>query len=185
MSSDGMLAWAVVLATFMGPILAVFVTRWVDDRRLKQSRKLETFRILIRTRRAQLSHDFVAALNMVEIDFFNAPKVLSTHAELMRHLSASADEKWLDKTPRLVARLLYAMGQNVGYTMEQLDILEGGYIPQAMVDEETEQQRLRESLIQVLAGGKPLPVAIQLVSQTQSAAQQQGNMVLHNVPPPG
>ncbi|NTD93849.1 hypothetical protein G6M23_21190 [Agrobacterium tumefaciens] len=185
MSGDAMLAWSVVLATFLGPILAVFVTRWVDDRRLKQSRKLETFRVLIRTRRTQLSYDFVAALNMVEIDFFNAPKVLTTHAELMRHLGAKTDDSWLDRTQRLVARLLYAMGQDVGYTMEQLDILEGGYIPQAMVDDETEQQRLRRSLLALLSGAHPLPVTIQQPGQNQAAKAQQASVMLHDVPPPG
>lgn len=184
MSGDVMLAWSVVLATFAGPILAVFVTRWVDDRRSKQARKLDTFRVLIRTRRTQLNPDFVTALNMVEIDYYDAPKVLSIHTELMRHLnSRAADDGWLDRTQRLVARLLNAMGQNVGYSLEQLDILEGGYIPQAMVDDETEQQRLRKALLAVLDGKRQLPVTLQAPAQANSQAVPQP-IQLHDVPPP-
>ncbi|WFS00171.1 DUF6680 family protein [Rhizobium tumorigenes] len=156
-----MLAWSVVLATFLGPILAVFVTRWVDDRRSKTTRKLDTFRVLIRTRRSQLSPDFVAALNMVEIDYHNAPKVQIIYADLMRQLNTKPTEaNWHERTERLVARLINAMGQNVGYSMEQLDILEGGYIPQGMVDEEQLQHLLRRSLLNIFNGGQPLPVTI-------------------------
>ncbi len=173
-----MLGWAVVFATFAGPISAVFVTRWVDELRSKRSRKLDTFRVLIRTRRTQLNPEFVAALNMVEIDFFNAPKVLAVHLELMRHLNSSiADASWYERTQRLVARLLYAMGQNVGYAMEQLDILDGGYIPKAMVDDEIEQNLLRRSLLLMLDGKKPLPVAV--VTEWSGSSGR-----LHDVPPP-
>lgn len=184
MSGEAMLAWAIVLATFAGPILAVFVTRWVDDRRSKVARKLETFRVLIRTRRAQLSPDFVTALNMVEIDFYDAPKVLTIHTELIRHLSTRpTDDSWGERIQRLVARLLNAMGQNVGYSLEQLDILEGGYIPQAMVDDEAEQQRLRRALLAVLDGQKQLPVTLQALAQGV-AMQDSQQPKLHDVPPP-
>lgn len=183
MNDQTFLAWAVVLATFAGPILAVFVTRWVDELRSKQARKLDTFRVLIRTRRTQLSPDFVAALNMVEIDFFDAPKVLQMHSELMKHFNTRpADDAWLERTQRLVARLLYAMGQSVGYSMEQLDILEGGYIPQAMVQDEAEQHQLRRSLLAVLDGQKAFPVTMQPPALAPSVVQAP---LLHDVPPPG
>ncbi|WP_064693436.1 DUF6680 family protein [Rhizobium aegyptiacum] len=184
MSEDNMIAWAVVLATFMGPILAVFVTRSIDELRNKKARKLDTFRTLIRTRRTQLSPEFVAALNMVEIDFFNAPKVLSAYSELMKHFNigaGNADEAWHDRVQRLVARLLYAMGQDVGYSMEQLDILEGGYVPQAMIDNEAEQQVLRRSLLAVLHGTRPFPVTIQGPGQ-QTPTPTSG--LIHDVPAP-
>lgn len=182
MTSESMLAWAVVFATFAGPILAVFVTRWVDDHRSKQARKLDTFRVLIRTRRTQLSQDFVTALNMVEIDYYDAPKVINIHSELMRHLNSRAlDDGWLDRTQRLVARLLNAMGQNVGYSLEQLDILEGGYLPQALVDVEAEQQQVRKSLL-AMFNGKPLPVSFQVPPRQMPQPPQYP--LIHDVPPP-
>jgi hypothetical protein len=126
---------------------------------------------------------------MVEIDYYDAPKVIAIHGDLLRHLNTKAsDEVWVDRAQRLVARLLNAMGQNVGYSMEQLDILEGGYLPQGLADEHAEQQFLRKSLLNVLNGFQPLPVSIQTLSQSAksdvspSAPLQVGK--LHDVPPP-
>ncbi len=186
MDSETLLAWSVVLATFAGPILAVFVTRSVDDLRSKKAKKLDIFRVLIRTRRTQLNPDFVAALNMVEIDFYKAPKVLAVHAELMRHLATGpVNIAWVDRTNRLVARLLTSMGQNLGYAMEQLDILEGGYIPQAMVDDEDEQQKLRRALLKVFDGERAIPVT--LSTSVQNLGQVNPSSIdplMHDVPPP-
>jgi hypothetical protein len=176
MNDQTMLGWAVVLATFVGPIVAVFITRGIDELRARRARKLDTFRTMLRNRRSQLSADFVSGLNMVEVDFYNAPKVLAIHAELMKHFNTrTADQFTYERSQRLVARLLYVMGQNLGYSMEQLDILEGGYVPQSMVDEQTEQALLRRSLLTVLTGQRPLPVTLQAPT-SQNA--------IHDVPPP-
>jgi len=42
-------AWAIVLATIVGPIAAVSITVWRDNRRQKRERKLNIFRTLMAT----------------------------------------------------------------------------------------------------------------------------------------
>jgi hypothetical protein len=46
---------AVVIATLSGPVLAVLVTRFIDARRDRKTRQTDLFRILMRSRRANLS----------------------------------------------------------------------------------------------------------------------------------
>ncbi len=51
------------------------------------------------------------------------------------------------------------MARELGYELPQLDVLEGGYYPQGLVDIETEQQAVRRALIEVLSGRRPLGVS--------------------------
>jgi len=67
---DLALGIAVVIATLAGPVLAVIVTRIVDDGRLRRTRQMEVFRTLMASRRTPLSIDRVKALNLVEIEFY-------------------------------------------------------------------------------------------------------------------
>lgn len=162
MRADHWLALAIVAATLLGPIFAVLVTRTVDKRRQSRDRRLEVFRTLMRQRRNLLAHDYVAALNMVEIEFAGVEPVLRAYKALFDHYQTRAQGlAWEDQLRRLTARLLYSMGKNLGYSMEQLDILEGGYAPQAHGDLEAEQTALRHALLDVLRGARPLPVFFQ------------------------
>jgi hypothetical protein len=52
------------------------------------------------------------------------------------------------------------MGKSLGYKMEQLDVLEGGYIPQAFGDMEEEQAHIRKLFAEVAKGTKALPIVI-------------------------
>ena len=44
---------ATIVAVILGPILAVCVTRYIDESRLKQTRRMDVFRTLMRTRRIE------------------------------------------------------------------------------------------------------------------------------------
>jgi hypothetical protein len=60
-----------VLAIVIGPIAAVAITRWLNDRRDQRNRRMDIFRTLMRTRRSPMSPDHVGALNLIEIEFSN------------------------------------------------------------------------------------------------------------------
>jgi hypothetical protein len=55
--------WAVVLATFLGPIAALLITFVRDSRTQKYNRRLHVFRTLMATRKIAISPDHVNALN--------------------------------------------------------------------------------------------------------------------------
>ena len=158
---DLYLGIAVVIATLLGPVLAVWVTRRIDDQRQHKSRQLEVFRALMRSRRSALSADYVTALNTVEVEFAGIASVENAQRELFRHLNLTPQPAdWLDRLRRLQTRLLYAMATHLGYKMEQLDVLEGGYLPQAWGTAEEEQTALRRALLELLAANRPLHVQI-------------------------
>jgi len=158
---DTTLGVAIVIATFAGPICAVIVTRWVDNKRALRNRQLEVFRALMRTRKNAIQPDHVNALNLVEIEFHNAETVLSAYRDLMRHINsggAGTDPQWTDKHRSFLTKLLSAMAANLGYKIEQLDVFEGGYYPSGWGTESEQQLAIRLGLLELLSGKRSLPV---------------------------
>lgn len=158
---DLALGISVVIATLTGPMLAVWVTRCVDNRRQTHARRLEIFRSLMGTRRALLAPDKVKALNMVEIDFYGITTVEGAHREVMAHINTPQPlpAGWDDRHRKLLTKLPSEMAKVLGYQLQQLDVLEGGYYPQGFADIELEQQSVRRALIQILSGNRPLLVS--------------------------
>jgi hypothetical protein len=167
---DLYLGIAVVLATLIGPVLAVLVTRVIDDRRSRAQRQMDVFRALVRSRRWALSQDHVNALNTVEVEFAGVKAVESAYGDLLQHLNLQTPQspEWMDKWRRLQTRLLYAIAVHLGYKMEQLDVLEGGYIPSLWGTLEEQQRALLQAMNDLLSGNRALPV--QVVEQPPSSS---------------
>jgi hypothetical protein len=156
---DLYLGVAVVIATLLGPILAVFVTRYVDKRRERTTRQYETFRALMRSRRANLSPEYVSALNTVEIEFAGIKSVEDAQRLLFQHLNLRPQPgDWGDRLHRLQTRLLYAIAKQLGFEVEQLDVLEGGYVPQGWGTTEEQNTEVRNNVLEVLRGRRALKI---------------------------
>jgi hypothetical protein len=158
---DLALGIAVVIATFAGPVFAVLITRHIDNARQVRDRRLNVFRTLMATRRTFLSPEKVIALNMVEIEFYGIRAVQDVHRDVMAHINAPRPlpQDWEDRHRTLLTRLLSEIAKVLGYQLQQLDVLEGGYYPQGLADIEVEQQAVRRALIEVLSGRRPLGVS--------------------------
>jgi hypothetical protein len=158
---DLVLGIAVVIATFAGPVFAVIMTRHIDNVRREKERRLNVFRTLMATRRALVSPEKVTALNMVEIEFYGIESVQVAHQEVMAHINTDPPlpHGWAERHRTLLTRLLSEMAKVLGYQLQQLDVLEGGYYPQAFADVEIEQQAVRRALIEVLSGRRPLGIS--------------------------
>lgn len=155
-----------IIAILAGPVLAVRVTRYLDDRKLKQERRMDVFRTLMRTRRVTLSPDHVGALNLVEIEFQDEKDVISA----WRAYFGDLGEKWPsnltleelqgreEARSALLTRLLHAMAKALNFEMEQLDIFQGGYAPKGWYDDEQVLRDLRHHLLQIVSGQRAFPV---------------------------
>ena len=82
--------WAVVLATIMGPLAAVLITRSNDYRREKRNRLLYVYRVLMASRRTNLSEEHVAAINLVEVEFHGVTSVIEAWSAYITHLNSTA-----------------------------------------------------------------------------------------------
>lgn len=149
-----------ILAILVGPVIAVHITRKNDERRAERARKLDIFRTLMRTRRMPVHVDHVGALNLVEIEFIDHDRVIAAWKAYLNNLSEvlpPIEEKVkhdaaLKRRDSLLTKLIYEIAQTLNIKVEQLDILEGNYIPQGWLDDDWEQRLVRRHLITVLSG---------------------------------
>lgn len=151
---------ATIIAVVVGPLLAVWVTRVNDDSRAEKSRKLDIFRTLMRTRKMPVHFDHVGALNLVEVEFISQEKVITAWKAYLAILSESLPpieqkDKYdtaIKRRDASLTKLIYEIAQVLKIKVEQLDILEGNYIPQGWLDDDWEQRLTRRHLISVLSG---------------------------------
>ena len=73
----------------------------------------------------------------------------------------------------LLADLLYQIAKDLGIQIQQLDILEGGYSPQAQATLELQQHAARDLLVQLYLGERALPVEVRQAPNPESARDDQ------------
>lgn len=155
---------ATIVAVILGPILAVCVTRYIDESRLKQTRRMDVFRTLMRTRRMRLNPDHVGALNLVEIEFYGENAVIESWKAYWTHLrqalpvDPNQQQQFLRDQEGLLTKLLHAIAKTLEFNIEQLEIFEGGYVPQGWVDDDQSVRVMRALILEILNGRRGLPI---------------------------
>ncbi len=166
MSGEFWLGIGTIVATFLGPVLAVIVTREVDRRRDVSRRRLELFRLLMRSRRTPLSVDFVTGLNLIEVEFYGQKAVLDAWRALWDDLndsrasSAEEDRRIAQRREYLRAILLSQMAKTLGLSIPDLEIFKGGYNPEGHAVIEAEQSINRRFFADIAKGVRTFPVSI-------------------------
>jgi hypothetical protein len=61
--------WLMIAAVFLGPIIAVRLTRYLDNQKEIKGRKLDIFKTLMATRAYTVSWQHVEALNRIDLEF--------------------------------------------------------------------------------------------------------------------
>lgn len=125
------------------------------------------------SRAAGLNAETIQSLNLIEIDFHDKPKVVSAWKDYFQHLClvGPADEnqaqRFAEKRQRLNVALLDAIAKAVGYKIEQLSILEGGYYPNLAARTEADQHAIREMFAAIAQGRRALPISVVAVPQPE------------------
>jgi hypothetical protein len=103
--------WINIVAILVAPLVAVQVSLWLERRKERRRRQLETFRTLMATRASGLAPDHVKALNMIDVEFYGSDKsskaVLHGRSYLDHlNMAATASEAWGTKREDLLVNLL-------------------------------------------------------------------------------
>ena len=157
------------VAVVTGPIAAVLITRDLEKRRVQREQRMDIFRTLMRTRTgsARLSSDHVAALNLIEVEFRNDSDVRDAWKEhfkilcqLGQHPNPDAIVDLMLSMEKSLAKLLQVMSRILGYEIEGLEILEGGYTPQDWATIDNECRYIRKYVIALAEGKVAVPVKV-------------------------
>lgn len=156
----------IIIATLSGPIIAVQVTRFLDERKETRGRKLQVFKTLMSTRAYTLTTAHVEALNCIDLEFSSdrpsekkVVEVWRQYLDLLGNKSMS-HELWGEKRVELLVELLYVMGQSLGYDFDKTQIKNGTYAPIAHGRIEEEQEAIRSLAIEFLQGKRVLPLFV-------------------------
>ena len=162
--------WAVVLATIVGPIAAVMITRWRDRVTATLDRRTAIFRTLMATRNLTINFDHVAALNQIELEFYGVKNIESAWMAYIRHLDSGLPrdreptrterESWDSTRADLLAKLLAVIGKQLGYNMSEIDIRNGGYAPEGWRYRDLRSDAIQEYILDIAASKRSIPVAV-------------------------
>ncbi len=159
--------WLTIVAILLGPIMAILVGVFLEKRRRNFQRKHHLFVTLMLNRATPASPDFVNALNMIEIEFYETntknEKVRDAWKALHDHLNNRNDdgslELWLNERFDLQVDLLSAMGQALKYKFNKTDIKRSAYSPIAHEEIEADNRLIRTTLVKLLSGESYIPIS--------------------------
>jgi len=134
------------IAVLLGPILAVVVTLWAQNRHEKRAEKQKLFITLIAERQALgISQDVAKALNTIDVVFSGRPPIILAwhryYAQLGQPYYQERAHSWLE--------LLTAMASELGYSIQQTD-LDKFYLPQGHADDAQFQRNVAQQWARVL-----------------------------------
>lgn len=156
--------WLMITAVFLGPIVAVRLTRYLDNQKEIKERKVDIFKTLMATRAYTVSWLHVEALNRIDLEFDKnrereVIEAWKQYHDLLNDASIPI-EQWGSKRVDLLVELLHKMAIVLNYDFDKTHIKNSSYSPRAHGETEIQEIALREGLIKVLAGERPVPISI-------------------------
>lgn len=166
--------WITISAIIIGPILAVQAQKLIEAIRFKKQRRLNLFHTIMSTRATRVSNEHVAALNMIDIEFygfnifgmkFQTPSQKSVtnawknyHDHLNLQCAKEQLPMWQERGDQLFTTLLYNMSNSLGYKFGEVQLKRDYYSPIAHGNLEQDQQLLRKALLELMAGTRALSI---------------------------
>ena len=158
-----------ILATLMGPILAVQAQKIIEKNSEGRRRKVQIFQTMMATRAIRLAPDHVAALNSIDLEFSSKKdkKVIEAWRLYALQLEKAYDPnneaqtvEWNSKVYDLFIDLLYVMSQSLKYDFSKDHLQRGIYYPTGHADREASQLKVLFNAAKVLAGEQPIKMAV-------------------------
>ncbi len=166
--------WLMIFAVISGPVVAVRLTRYLDNKKEIRSRKLDIFKTLMATRAYTVAWDHVHALNRIDLEFDKNNKkekaVIEAWKEYLDLLSDKdiPKDQWGTRRVDLLVELLQKMAIVLDYDFDKTHIKNSTYSPVAHGDLEAEQIALRKGFIEVLEGKRVIPMYVTNLPKDES-----------------
>jgi len=155
-----------IATTGLSPLIAVQVTRYLQDRNERRNQQLRVFKVLMATRPYFLSQGHVEALNSIDLEFAGNSEgeklVRESWQAYLDHLGSTNldDRSWIDKRIDLFIDLLHSMAKCLGYDFNKTQIKNASYSPKIHGIIEAEQESVRRLTLEVLEGKRPIPMHV-------------------------
>jgi hypothetical protein len=122
--------YAIIAATFFGPIFAVQAQSFLDRRRERNRRQLDVFRTLMTMRAVPTAPAAVEALNAVPIEFNGHTKIVNAWKVYFDHLCENPQgTDWEGKRVGFRADMLLLMSDMLGHKFNAVELKREVYRP--------------------------------------------------------
>ncbi len=166
-------AQAVVLATALGPVVAVLITLWHQERRQKRQVKEHLFQVLMAHRKSiPPNYEWVNSLNLIDVVYADHPRVVCLWHELYDILVQAPmnEERRVHKFLELLSEIARVLGYK---NLTQTD-MDKFYSPEAHGTILGIQWGVQTELLRVLknthslTGTQPVPPAPSTTEQKEA-----------------
>ncbi len=171
--------WVIVFSTLMGPVLAVQAQKLIERATEKSRRRFAVFNALMVTKGTRLDLEHVRALNSIDIEFRDYPKVIEAWRLYVAHLNALYDRtneaqsiQWQAKGSDLFIELLAQIAKAVRVKIDR-ERLSGIYIPEGHFKREVAQLEVLNNAAAVLSGKQSLKMSVVDFPFSQEATKAQ------------
>ncbi|MET4374971.1 hypothetical protein ABIA99_007703 [Bradyrhizobium sp. LB12.1] len=184
--------WWVVIATLLGPVVAVQTQKWIERASERGRRRQWIFTALMANRATRLSDEYVRALNLIDLEFspkrFGGSadrKVIHAWRALFGELGNDPPDDnqdmniaraWNERVTERLVDLLSEMSTALGYTFSEEELRRGIYYPKGRVDLEQSQIAIMHGLSKIIQGTTSLPMKITEIPASPEAAQLQATL---------
>ncbi len=167
-----------VIAILVGPFIGIWTQKKIERNKERKSKQLHIFRALMAEHTENSSAEYVAALNLIPIDFSNKnkkekPVIIAWRTLLAEHDNTpnrseykndaeylNADQIAEDKAYECHIDLIFQISKCLGYDFERVDLKAIGYVPTGHDEKEDNLEIIREELVKLLTGKKPLDINV-------------------------
>lgn len=164
--------WLNVLAILFSPLIALQVSKRLDEQKERRQRKMWVFYTLMATRNARVSPEHVRALNSIDIEFTKEMAVTLAWKAYLDHLNNSSPDLavWGQKSDDLFVELLYSMNVALHFNFDKTHLKRGIYSPRAHGEADDDAFVIRKALVAIAKGEQGLRVDLSEI--TDSAAEE-------------
>lgn len=152
-------------AIWYGPQKAIHISRDDEDRREARRRKYHIFHELMRTRSLQLDPQHVAALNLIQLEFYGHDTIQEAYKRYIENLNSAMptaqeeQDRFIERRRDLLFDLLHGIGAALGMTYDKRELERLSYSPVGWANDINAQRTLRDYVIQVITGQRAFHVA--------------------------
>ena len=170
-----------ITALVAGPVVAVAITLWIEERRKARESKTTVLRMLLATRHLPSDPGYQVAIQLVPMEFNRSADVLKAHQEFLAAanvpLDGRNDEQIGRNTRTKLVRMIFEITKAVGLKIRETDIDAGSFGSKGFYDRDAillDSQRAMRDVAEVLKlqtrimmGEQLAPAQIPLVEQAK------------------
>jgi hypothetical protein len=162
--------WLNVLAIPLSPLIALQVSKNLDERKERRQRKMWVFYTPMATRNARVHAEHVRALNSIDIEFTKEKAITLAWKAYLDHLNDTSQDisVWAPRSDDLLVELLHAMSTALNFDFDKTHLKRAIYSPRAHGEADEDARVIRKALVAIAKGEQGLRVDLPEITESEA-----------------